>query len=272
MLDYFCPFFSHKTGVACACYSSRCTHLTSICHFKLLIFACSGCSNVLGFPYTHVIIYYFKFCNHNPFLGQAWASPTLVWLHFAHVCVSMLACLDWPLTVNFKSAHSNISQWWNVHTILYFSRENKRKATLPDCMVGVRESKSEDYSNWMHWQHSRQLTFWTMVRVWRSCDKAGCDWQSDSRVYASFSYMHGMTTHTLHFCISRTTRYTKMAVCLCGHSKYNLLLIQAHPRVIQHLTSIQVRRESVDCLCRDGAGAQYMQYLSKRHITSLQMR
>ena len=31
-----------------------------------------------------------------------WASPT--GLHSAHACV----CLDWPLTVNFKSAHSNI--------------------------------------------------------------------------------------------------------------------------------------------------------------------
>ena len=29
-------------------------------------------------------------------------------------------------------------------------------------------------------------------------------------------------------------------------------------------------RESVDSLCRDGADAQYMQYLSKSHITSPQ--
>ena len=27
-------------------------------------------------------------------LGRAWASPILVWLHCARVCVSMLACLD----------------------------------------------------------------------------------------------------------------------------------------------------------------------------------
>ena len=31
-------------------------------------------------------------------------------------------------------------------------------------------------------------------------------------------------------------------------------------------------RESVDSLCRDGADAQYMQYLSKSHITSPQTR
>ena len=31
-------------------------------------------------------------------------------------------------------------------------------------------------------------------------------------------------------------------------------------------------RESVDSLCRDGANAQYMQYLSKSRITSPQTR
>ena len=31
-------------------------------------------------------------------------------------------------------------------------------------------------------------------------------------------------------------------------------------------------RESVDSLCRDGADAQYMQYLSKSRITSRQTR
>ena len=31
-------------------------------------------------------------------------------------------------------------------------------------------------------------------------------------------------------------------------------------------------RESVDSLCRDGADAQYMQYLSKSRITSTQIR
>ena len=40
--------------------------------------------------------------------------------------------------------------------------------------------------------------------------------------------------------------------------------------IVQHeLVSI---RESVDSLCRDGADAQYMQYLSKSHITSPQVR
>ena len=34
----------------------------------------------------------------------------------------------------------------------------------------------------------------------------------------------------------------------------------------------EIIRESVDSLCRDGADAQYMQYLSKSRITSPQTR
>ena len=48
----------------------------------------------------------FKIHTWQPLLGQAWASPTLAWLHCARMCISM----DWPLTINFKWAHSNISQ------------------------------------------------------------------------------------------------------------------------------------------------------------------
>ena len=31
--------------------------------------------------------------EHTASLGQAWAGSTLVWLHYAYVCVSMLVCL-----------------------------------------------------------------------------------------------------------------------------------------------------------------------------------
>ena len=37
------------------------------------------------------------------------------------------------------------------------------------------ESESEDDS-WMHWQHARRLTFWTMVWVWWLHDKVGYEW------------------------------------------------------------------------------------------------
>ena len=39
-----------------------------------------------------------------------------------------------------------------------------------------------------------------------------------------------------------------------------------------HQTCTQIIRESVDSLCRDGADAQYMQYLRKSRIISPQIR
>ena len=45
-------------------------------------------------------------------LGRAWVNLTLVWLHYACVCIyaCMLVCLDWPLTGNFKWVNANISR------------------------------------------------------------------------------------------------------------------------------------------------------------------
>ena len=43
-------------------------------------------------------------------------------------------------------------------------------------------------------------------------------------------------------------------------------------RVFTNFMDQSLIRESVDSLCRDGADAQYMQYLSKSRITSPQTR
>ena len=72
------------------------------------------CDKVQRAPLTHLIHFilcslYYEVCgiyHYGTSLGRAWASPTLAWLHCACMCVSMLACLDWPLTVNFKWAYS----------------------------------------------------------------------------------------------------------------------------------------------------------------------
>ena len=82
-----------------------------------------------------------------------------------------------PMTsVNFKWAHS---KFW------YFMK-SMPMCTLAICKLwerawrdtarlqGWRERERE--RRWMCWQHARQLTFWTMVRVWRSRDKAGYEW------------------------------------------------------------------------------------------------
>ena len=59
-------------------------------------------------------------------LGRAWVSPTLAWLHCARVCVSMLACLDRPLTENFK--------WVRI---LILRRSSSW--LLPECSIGYLE-------------------------------------------------------------------------------------------------------------------------------------
>ena len=112
----------------------------------------------------------------NHLLGRAWVSPTLAWLHCTR-CVYL--CL-FGLTPYRK---------FYISTFKYFTMIEPHTCTsakpcewVPDCGVGMKESDSEGYSSWMHWQHAWQLTFWTMVRVWRSRDKASWEWLSDSRV------------------------------------------------------------------------------------------
>ena len=76
-----------------------------------------GISSQIGCPTLSLacVLFYIYACESfilhlTYWLGRAWASPTLAWQHCRSVCVSMLACLDWPLTINFKWAHSNISR------------------------------------------------------------------------------------------------------------------------------------------------------------------
>ena len=186
-----------------------------------------------------------------------------MWLHCTHVCVCTLVGLDWPLT---KWVHSNISRWWNVTRMLTCTRPweqawascgNEHEWLLPDCRVDMKESESEDDLSWMHWQHARQLTFWTMIRVWQSHDKAGYEWAwwpSDSRMYSGFKYVrswydrsylawipllvHGLTVNLSPCPCSHSSLAGWIAACQCGHFKCNLPLAQAHPRMIQYLSSI----------------------------------
>ena len=67
-------------------------------------------------------------------------------------------------------------------------------------------------------------------------------------MYAGFRYVPGMTTgipllaHDLTVKLSpcpcsHSSLAGRIAAYLCGHSKCNLLLAQARPRMIQHLSS-----------------------------------
>ena len=99
---------------------------------------------------------------------------------------------------------------------------------------GVKESESEDNSSWMHWQHTQQLIFWIMVRVWWSCDKAGYEWQTagsglrwlqvcawhDRSYIAGIPLLaHGLTVMLSPCPCSRSSPAGRKAACLCGHSK-----------------------------------------------------
>ena len=93
-------------------------------------------------------------------LRRAWASPTLAWLHCAHACVCLLACLDRPLTVNFKWAHSNISQGLTVHGKMYTSAKPwEWEWTVTS--ISVKLSGSKDDSSSVRLHHARKHLVWT---------------------------------------------------------------------------------------------------------------
>ena len=48
---------------------------------------------------------------------------------------------------------------------------------------------------------------------------------------------HSLTVKLSPYPCSHSSPAGRIAACLCGHSKCNLLLAQARPRMIQHLSS-----------------------------------
>ena len=58
---------------------------------------------------------------------------------------------------------------------------------------------------------------------------------------------HGLTVKLSQSPCSHSSLAGRIAACLCGHSKCNLLLAQARPRMIQHLTSTSPRVGRVSC-------------------------
>ena len=166
------------------------------------------------------------------------------------VCIyaCLLACLDRPLTVNFKWAHSNISRCprWRV---LQLSRENEREGYCQ--IAGLAWKRATAKTIEVEWLAARTATselWW----VWRSRDKAWYEWQAAGCSLASgmcfaWPLIHsrdpplarGLTVELSPCPCNHSSPAGRIAACLCGHPKCNLLLAQACPRMIQHLSSLK---------------------------------
>ena len=197
----------------------------------------------------------------------------------AHVCVCVYVCLDTPLIVNFKWAHSQWLTWqvlqaWPTSArvgqacetkcqhqrVLQLSLENECEGLLPDCSVSMKES--EDDLNWMHWQHTRQLTFWLVLQATpfakgMACERdyfligtlrvIHCDrhqnvqWPSLLQVSTWYdrSYTAGIPCWLMVWlwsqcpCSHGSPPGQIAALWTCEvHFKYNFLLTQVHPRMM----------------------------------------
>ena len=99
-------------------------------------------------------------------LGWAWMSLTLVWLHCTCMCVCWLFCLDWPLSVNFKWAHSNIlhgNDWRSTPM-----RVEELLSLLPDCSISVKETRAETIQvECVGRTHGNLLSEKSMLWVWQ---------------------------------------------------------------------------------------------------------
>ena len=200
-----------------------------------------------------------KFGNHaleldsilSLFIGASLSEPhTSVTALRTSACmlVRLYACLNRPLTVNFKSAHSNISRWLNVHSVKGYCQtagsawKRVRAKTIQVECIGSTHGNLL-FEPWYdkagcEWQSdSRVRVRWLQVRAWHACD---CSYIAWIRLLA-----HGLTVK-LSKCLCHSSLAGRIAACLCGHSKCNLLLAQARPRMIQHLTSLMVCFEAIE--------------------------
>ena len=93
------------------------------------------------------------------------------------------------------------------------------------------------------------------------------------------------TTHVTSFCVSYGGHGIPLHFTSTGRIRLHLYLVHCQVLTVEigpHIQTfyddtlycecVHLIRESVDSLCRDGADAQYMQYLSKSRITSPQTR
>ena len=134
----------------------------------------------------------------NVVVGASLSEPhtSVTALHTrVSIYLSIYLSMDWPLTINFKLVHSNISRGLSVHALLW---ERAWRATQPTARLqGLRESGAKTIPAKCIGSTLNNLLsqLWPYNGLMFACDKAGCEWQSDSRLQV---HAPGMTAHTRH--------------------------------------------------------------------------
>ena len=166
-------------------------------------------------------------------LGRAWASPTLAWLRWARVCVSMLACLLGPTTYRkFQMSAFNILIFHDVHADVYFRA--MRTSVKGYCQTAgsawkrVRAKRIQVECVGSMYGNLLSELWW----VWRSRGKACYEWQAAGCTLASGTRMtahtciagipllaYGLTVKLRPCQCSCSSPAGRIAAaCLCGHS------------------------------------------------------
>ena len=172
-----------------------------------------------------------------------------------YVCIRL--CLDWPLTENLKSADSNISRWmstppctsaisakpweraWRVTARLQGQRERERLKTIQvECLGSTNGNLLSEPCYESDDRVTRQAVsdsqHWLQVRAWH--DRSYIAW--------ILLLAHGLTVKFSPCPCSHSSLAGRIAACLCGHFKCSLLLVQARPRMIQHLSSLECHSQN----------------------------
>ena len=149
--------------------------------------------------------------------------------------------MDRPLTANFKSAHSNISRWLNIvmSTPTYTAKPWEQAWRATARLQGRREREWEQQLFKLNslaagtatyfLNHGTSLTIAWQGRVRVTVVQQGVRWLQ-VRAWHDRSYIawipllaHGLTVKLSPCPCSHSSLAGRIAACLCGHSKCNLL-------------------------------------------------
>ena len=114
-----------------------------------------------------------------------------------------------------------------MERILFIDKFNALAARTATCFLNHGESDDRVTRHAM--SDRQQDVCWLQV----------CALHDHSYIAGILLLAHGFTVKLSPCPCSHTSPAGRIAACLCGHPKCNLLLAQARPRMIQHLSSSQ---------------------------------